>query len=102
MSMEIVHRGPIDPRWQPPHWPPPLDPVAAGAWLGIRFGALTLPAPRLRFLSQRFSDSSFGRTDDGRDAPVSITIRHHTDDGVVDVATRRDYEGSTVADHMWL
>ena len=102
LNMEILNRGPMDPRWQPPPGPPELDPVAASAWLGIRFGVLRLPAHRMRYLAQHFSDSGHGRTADGRDAPVSITIRHHIDDDlVVDVVTRRDYEDSTVLDHMW-
>lgn len=67
----------------------------------MRFGVLKTPAHRLRYLGQHFSDSGFGRTPDGRDAPVSITIRHHVDGGVVDVVTRRAYDDSTVADHMW-
>jgi hypothetical protein len=80
----------------------PLDPDATSAWLGIRFGALETPSHRLRYLAQYFSDSSFGRTPDGRDAPVSVTIRHVVDGGVVDVKTRRAYDdATTVTDHMW-
>lgn len=101
--MEILNRGPIDPHWRPPPMPPPLDPDAASAWLGIRFGTLKTPTHRLRYLAQYFSDSSFGRTPDGRDAPVSVTIRHVVEGGVVDVKTRRAYDGdgATVTDHMW-
>ena len=83
--------------------PPPLDPDAASAWLGIRFGTLRAPTFRLRYLAQYFSDSSFGRTPDGRDAPVSVTIRHLVDAGVVDVKTLRTYDndGSAVTEHVW-
>jgi hypothetical protein len=102
LRMDILNPGPTDPHWRLPPMPPPLDPEAASAWLGARFGTLEAPAHRLRYLAQHFSDSSFGRTPDGRDAPVSVTIRHVVEGGVVDVKTRRVYDdGTTVMDHMW-